>query len=280
MLPRRVIYGVSFGLMRLYYLLKPKRVEILHANIKKGFPDQSQEERVNFGKEVYRQVSLTMAELVLIYVDRLDIDKVITNKEEVIKKLSHLNKEADSGIIYIMAHYGNWELLGHFMAKNGYPLVGVVKEGRNQWIEQNILIPFRAKYGNTSVGHRASMLAISKALKARKSVSLAIDQVVQPPNGVVVNFFGHRTAATKAIAALKIKYNPKVVPIFLQREGEQFRVIIRDPIDVEIDNTVDKEERIAIMTQAYYDVIESQIRQSPTQWLWFYNRWKQIRYVS
>ena len=265
--------------MKLYYVLKPKRVTIMHANIKRAFPEWTVEEKEAFGKEVYNETAKTVAELVLLYHDRLDMDAVIVNSEEAIRKLNALNEKAPNGIIYIMAHYGNWELLGQFMAKNGFPLVGVVKEGRNSLIEQKILIPFRGKFGNSSVGHTSSMITIAKALKAQKSVSLAIDQVVQPPNGVVVDFFGHTTAATKAIAALKYKYNPLVVPVFLTRVGEQqFRADIYDPVETVPEKSLSEEERVVGMTQQYYQMIEAQIRRAPKQWLWFYNRWKEIKF--
>ena len=278
-LPQKWVYVWSLGLLKLYYVLKPKRVAIMHANIRRAFPGLTVEEMEAFGKEVYRETAKTVAELVLLYHNRLDIDTVIINKEEAIQKLKALNENAPNGIIYIMAHYGNWELLVQFMAKSGFPLVGVVKEGRNSLIEQKILAPFRRKFGNSSVGHTSSMITIAKALRAKKSVTLAIDQVVQPPNGVVVDFFGHATAATKAIAVLKHKYDPLVVPIFLTRIGEQqFRADICEPVETVFEEGLPDEERIVAMTQQYYRVIEAQICKTPKQWLWFYNRWKEIKF--
>lgn len=278
-MPQKWVHAWSLGLLKLYYVLKPKRVAIMHANIRRAFPDLTVEEMEAFGKKVYAETAKTVAETMLFYHDRLDIDTTVVNREEAVEKFKALNENAPNGIIYIMAHYGNWELLGQFMAKGGFPLVGVVKEGRNSLIEQKILIPFRGKFGNCSVGHTSSMITIAKALKAQKSVSLAIDQVVQPPNGVVVDFFGHATAATKAIAVLKRKYDPLVVPVFLTRVGrQQFRADIHEPIEVAFEEGLTEKERIVEMTQQYYQVIEKQIRQAPQQWLWFYNRWKEIKF--
>ncbi len=266
--------------MDLYYRRKPKRVARMHDNISRAYPELSEAEVIQFGKRVYQETAKTAAEFVLLYHDRVEIDKMIINADEAIATLYSLQQKAPNGIIYIMAHYGNWELLGHFMAKNGFPLVGVVKEGKNRWIEQKILIPFRAKFGNIPVGHASSMIAITKALKAGKPVSLAIDQVVKPPNGVMVDFFGYAVAATKAIAMLKEKYDPLVVPIFLTRvERERFRVEIHDPLEVQCPQSLSDKEKIVSMTQHYYDAIEKQIRQVPEQWLWFYNRWRGIAHA-
>jgi KDO2-lipid IV(A) lauroyltransferase len=79
---------------------------------------------------------------------------------------------------------------------------------------------------------------------------------------------------------LKLKYDPLVVPIFITREGqEKFTVQIHEPIEVVFENALSKEEKVVAMTQCYYDVIEQQIRQTPEQWIWFYNRWKRIKFA-
>jgi len=278
-IPKAMLYRVSRWIMTYYYRHKPKRVEIMHANIKKAYPELTEEEISAFGKKVYEELSYTLAELVLLYHKKLDINSLILNKEEMLHKLQALDQQATNGTIYIMAHYGNWELLGQFMAKNGFDMLGVVKEGKNPLIEQHIARPFRTRYGNRAVGNTAAMIAISKALKAKQRVVLAIDQVVQPPNGVPVHFFGYPTAATKAIAVLKRKYDPLIVPVFLQREAKGFRGIIGEPIETECPQE-DPDTEIICMTQHYYDIIETQIRQAPQQWLWLYNRWKEIKFAS
>jgi lauroyl/myristoyl acyltransferase len=85
-----------------YYHMKPKRVGIMHANIGRAFPEFSETEIEAFGKKVYIETAKTAGELLLIYHDRLDIDAMILNREEVIERLRSLQAEAPHGIIYIM----------------------------------------------------------------------------------------------------------------------------------------------------------------------------------
>ena len=267
-LPKSMLFAFSKWVLMLYYHKKKVRRDITHANLKKAFPEKSEAEIEAMAKEVYLNLSKTIAELVLINANRFDIDASVSNAKQSLAKLRELSADASSGIIYVMAHYANWELLCHFMGKNGLPLLGIVKDGKNRLIDENILIPFREKYGNQTLSHSGSMISIAKALKSNKSIVMAIDQVVQPPNGIAVNFFGHETYASKAVAALKQKYNPKIIPIFIQRVAEGYQINIADEIT--------SIESLSNMTQDYYDAIEAQIRKAPEQWLWLYNRWKRI----
>ena len=273
------IYSLSHWMLVRYYHARPKREEILHDNIKRAFPDKDEKEIKIFSRKVYSEVAKMLAETILLYQQRINIEQSVLNKEEVVEKLKQLQSDAPNGILFITAHYGNWELLGLFLGACGFPIVNVVKRSANHWIDEEITTPFRQRYGSRMVEHEGAMITLVKTLKKGKIVSLMIDQVVQPPNGVPVNFFGYPTAATKAVSVLKQKYNPLVVPIFISRVGvEQFEVNVYDPVETKLDTGISEEEQIAVMTQSYYEVIESQIKKSPEQWLWLYNRWKEIKF--
>ncbi len=276
-LPKRSIYRFSHWVLVRYYRKRPKRVEILHQNIERAFPEKERKEVERFCEMVYTEVSKMLAETVLLYHRRIDLEHAVTNKEEAVGRLKHLQSNAPNGILLIAGHYGNWELLGLFLGTCGFPIVNVVKQSTNHQVDAEIITPFRERYGSRMVEHEGAMLALVKALKSGKIASLMIDQVVHPPNGVPVNFFGHPTAATKAVAVLKQKYDPLVVPIFIQRvDEEKFEVKIGDPIEPRPEIYTDKQQQLIDMTQQYYDIIEAQIRQAPEQWLWLYNRWKKI----
>ena len=259
--------------------MKPKRVEIMHANIRRAFPDLAEAEVIIFGKKVYEALSKTLAEYLLIYADRLHVKNLVINRTEAREVLLALQSQSQRGMIIITGHYSNWELFGDFLGYSGFGITNVVKRSPKSLIDERIITPFREKYGNSMIDQKGSMVRLAKALKNNQMVTLLIDQVVQPPNGVVVDFFGYQTAATKSVAMLKNKYDPMIVPVFLERVGdEQFKVNIYDPIESIPDDNLSKEEQIVAMTQTYYQVLETQIKKSPEQWLWLYNRWKEIKF--
>ena len=276
-LPRHTLYALTDWIMRQYYRRRPKRVEIMHANIRRAFPRMKDTEIDAFGRRVYAETAKTIAEWMLLYHGRLDPLAAVTNRAEVLPKLEAIKTRSHNGVIVITAHYGNWEILGSFLGATGFPVKTVFKSTGNPLIDSHILIPSRETFGNSLIAHKGSMSSMVKTLASGDTIALLIDQVVQPPNGVPVNFFAHPTAATKAVAALKQKYDPAVVPVFIQRVGmEKFVVEIGDPVEPDPAIYTDKQQQLIEITQQYYDIIEAQIRQAPEQWLWLYNRWKRI----
>jgi len=267
-IPKKMLFAVAQRLMISYYWLDTKRRNITINNMQKAYRDKSSKEISDMAISSYKELGKTAAECLLIMNDKLDPNSVIINKDEALAKIEKISADAPNGVIYITAHYSNWELLCHFFGQNGVPLLGVVKESKNRKIEQNIATPFREKFGNKSVGHKKSMISIAKALKHGKSVVVAMDQWLRPPNVVEVDFFGRRTYAAKSVAALKKKLDPLVVPLFIEREDDGFRVIVGDRID--------ENGTIEDMTQSYYEAIERQIDKCPDQWMWLHNRWKQL----
>jgi len=265
-MPNKMLFFAVDRLMIAYYWLDKKRRNITINNMRKAYRDKDEQEIVDMSITSYKELGKTAAECLLVINDKLDPNSVVTNKDEALAKIEKISADAPNGVIYITAHYSNWELLCHFFGQNGMPLLGVVKESKNRKIEQNISTPFREKFGNKSVGHKKSMISIAKALKSKKRVLLAVDQWMSPPNGVKVEFFGNETYAVRSVAVLKKKLDPLVVPVFIVREGYSFKVVIGDPIEF-----VGRDED---MTQRYYSVIENQIRVSPEQWMWVHDRWK------
>ena len=277
-LPKDMVYRLSQWVVMRYYHLKPKRVQIMHDNIQIAFPNMSRDEVLLFGLDVYHELSKTISEYILCHANRIGVEDMILNMKEAKENLENLKSQSKSGVIIITGHYSNWELFGDFLGYNGFGVTNVVKRSPDSLVDNRIITPFRQRYGNRMIDQKGSMVRLAKALKNNQIVTLLMDQVVQPPNGVVVDFFGHQTAATKSVAMLKNKYNPIVVPMFIERVNrEQFMIKVGEPIESKGCNDNDKILEIASMTQDYYDAIEKQIKESPKQWLWLYNRWKPIK---
>ncbi len=276
-MPRGLIYKLSGSMVMWYYHNKRDRTELLHKNISKAYPNWSSNEVKKASIASYMELSKLIAEVILMYQNRLDLEKIATDNREAIDKLRELDRSSPNGIVCVTAHYGNWEMLGQVTSFSKLPVYNIVKASSNRYIDQNIITAFRERFGSRMIEHKGSMVAMVKALKSGTNISLMIDQMVQPPNGVPVKFFNIDTTATKVVATLKRKYNPTVVAIFMKREGSSFRLIVSDPIESDEYDILDGDAYLSAVTQSYYDVIEAQIREDMTQWLWLYNRWKPVK---
>ena len=274
-IPKTYIYTLIKGLTFLIYHLDRNRRTLTINNLSMAFPEKTLKEIKVLAKEVYRQLSITISEILLMFVGEFSIDKAIKNQKEVKERLVKIKENAPHGIIIMTAHFSNWELAAHFLAKNGLPMLAIGRKGNNKLIESNITMPFREKYGNAAVGKDKAMLAMIRRLKDAGNVGVLIDQKSGRINSVKVDFFGQPAETTLSIASLKLKFNPLVLPVFIVRDKDgYYEMIINESIDYRADEIEEEEEKLKAMTLHYNKAIENIVRQYPAQWLWMHNRWR------
>jgi len=273
--PQSFIYALMKGLALLVYRLDKNRRTLTIKNLTMAFPEKTSEEIEVLSKEVYRQLSMTISEILFMFIGKFDIEKVIKNHREAKEKLENIAQNSPYGVIVMTAHFSNWELAAHFLAKNGLPMLAIGRKGDNALIETNITTPFREKYGNQAVVKSKAMMLMIKRLKSAGNVGLLIDQKAGQSNSVKVDFFGKAAETTLSVASLKLKFDALVVPIFIARDSEGlYEMIINDPIEYIAEEIEDKEKKLELMTAKYNKAIEDVVRQYPSQWFWMHNRWR------
>jgi KDO2-lipid IV(A) lauroyltransferase len=273
--PKSFVYMMMKSITLLVYYFDKRRRNLTVTNLSMAFPEKTSEEIKELSKQVYIELSKTISEILFMFVGKFDIDNAVKNADEAKKKLQDIAQNSTHGVIVITAHFSNWELAAHFLARHGLPMLAVGREGNNTLIDQHITVPFRNKYGNRATSKGKAMLAMAKVLKKGDTVGLLIDQKTAYQNSVTVNFFDKPATTTTSVAMLKLKFNPLVVPIFIARQSDgMYEMIIDEPIEYMADDIDDNEKKIEAMTLKYNQAIEEVIRQYPAQWFWMHNRWR------
>jgi len=183
-------------------------------------------------------------------------------------------KEKGRGVVVIMGHYGNWDMLAVSQAILGVGAHIVTRVAKNN-VANNYWMKIRADKGVRFLSERNSIFSILKLLKANGVVGLLMDQCMHGSMGIWVEFFGREARTMKAPAWLALKTGCAVVPINNYRENGRHHVVIH-PVLEWIPND-DEDAAIRLNTQRYNDVLERFIRERPSQWLWIHRRWKQRR---
>ncbi len=276
-LPTNTTYNTMKFVSEKFYKYGKRRSSLTIKNLTKAFPDKNTEEIAELAKKSYESVAITLSEIILLLNDKLNLDDMIENGEDFLQKLENYTKDTTSGTVVVTAHFSNWELAAQFLPLHGYPIVAIGREGNNKLIEKNITTPFRQRYGNRNIYKKSALLGIIKALKKNQIVGLLFDQKAGGRNSVKVNFFGIPADTTKSIAKMKLKLNPKIIPIFFPRnKNGKYTPIIYEPVEYTADEESDKEIKIQKMTQRYNDILEEVIREYPEQWFWMHNRWRLV----
>ena len=94
-----------------------------------------------------------------------------------------------------------------------------------------------------------------------------IDQRVS--EGEKINFFGKPALTTTLPAQLAIKYNLKIVPVFIERDKKNdFRIKFLEEIDpLKFNDKFDLSKKLN-------NILEMMIKSNPNEWIWSHNRWK------
>lgn len=276
-LPESFTYKMlSFFGLAFFWLFK-KRRELAIKNLSFAFKDKTQNEINQLAKRNFLSIARTIAEVTLVLSNKKSMTDFIGNENNTLDGYMEASKHKSEkqGMIFITAHFGNWEILANYFAKKGFPMTVIGRRGNNKLIEQNIITPFRQKYGNVNIHKSEAMNSMVKTLKNGGRIGILIDQKAGRTNSVITTFFGKKCSTTISIAAMKLKYNPLVIPAFsFRNEKGKLELLFLQPIEYVADEFENKEDKIKAMTQKYNDILEEMVTKYPEQWFWMHNRWK------
>ena len=270
-LPKFAVFALlKFFAVILFWVLKSRRKLAIN-NILAAYKDFDFKKAKSLAKANFISISQTVAEVLLLINDRINLDDVMQNGESAVKKVKELTKNNKNGIIFVTAHFGNWEFLAHYFATKGFPVSVVGRYGNNSLIEDNITFPFRHKFGNDLIYKDDAMRNMIKLLKNHGNLGILTDQKT---GNFKAEFFGRQCYTTKSVATLFLKFNPMIIPIFAKRiDKTKFEIIVEK--FPEIPSNLSKNEAELFITQTCNDIFENIVRSAPEQWFWMHNRWKQ-----
>jgi Kdo2-lipid IVA lauroyltransferase/acyltransferase len=178
------------------------------------------------------------------------------------------------GILLLIAHFGNWELLP-IVAHTAHMPVRIVYRTMDAPFLDRFFRENRSRFGGVLISTRqAAMSKIYKALRRGCPVGLLMDQGADFDSGVFVDFFNRRAATNIGMAVLALKSEAPVVPLFLIRRPGGFQAVFGP--ELPLIKTGDRTKDIEENTQLYTNVIEAYARKFPDQWFWVHQRWKNL----
>tara|TARA_Y100000590_G_scaffold90831_1_gene102479 strand:+ start:5252 stop:6127 length:876 start_codon:yes stop_codon:yes gene_type:complete len=258
------IIGKSFG-----PLFRSKKITKENIKIGLGKIDEQKESEIIGG--MWSNIGRTFAEYVFLKdfkFNRTNFDHIKINGA---KHLEEIKKNNESAIFY-SAHFANFELMAMELDKFGIKCAAIYRPLNNFFL--NPLMEYlRMKYicPNQIPKGRIGMREIISKVKDGYSIALMVDQRVS--EGPRTLFFNKPAHTTTIPAQLALKFNCKLVPIFLERkEGPNFEMTIYEPYKIE--KTGNDEEDARKITLKINHIIEKMIIKNPTQWIWSHNRWK------
>jgi Kdo2-lipid IVA lauroyltransferase/acyltransferase len=270
--PRRCgITVLSFVINIFYILAKKHRTNMIHHLTLAFGSEKTEDEILKIARDVPRHFAVAVVDTVRIpNIIREGFDRYV--KAENLHILDTAMKTG-KGAVILTGHFGNWELMGAYMAQQKYPIRVVGAPLKNPLLDK-LLVNMRNNAGYRSVHRGRSAKAFLRILKQGGFLGILIDQDIKKINGVFVDFFGKKAYTPTGPVMFALRFGIPIIPMFIHLEKDlTYHIQCFDPI--RITNTGNPENDIKINTQMCSDVYEAVIRRHPEQWAWIHRRWNQ-----
>ena len=177
-------------------------------------------------------------------------------------------KKENKPVVFISGHFANFELMSMELTKRNIKLATIYRPLNNFFLNP-FMEYLRKKYicKNQIKKGRNGVKDIIEFIKKNHSIALMTDQRVS--EGEKIKFFNKEALTTTLPAQLVLKYDLKIVPIFIKRDNSnKFIMKIFDPVSF-----VKNKDKFFISNQLN-KILENMITENPNQWIWTHNRWK------
>jgi len=205
---------------------RPKN--IIKQNIRTGLGNLDEKNEKEIINGMWSNIGRTFAEYIFLKdfkFDKTNLDHMKINGTNYLEEIKRSNKPA----IFYSGHFANFELMAMELDKSGIKTAAIYRPLNNfflnplmEYLRMKYICPTQIPKG------RMGMREIINRIKDGYSIALMMDQRVS--EGQRVPFFNKPAFTTTIPAQLALKYNCKLVPIFLERKGSiSFEMTVHEP---------------------------------------------------
>ena len=268
-LPKSWRKGIFTSLAALAHRFAPKRNKVIQQNLAFAFSQElSDKEKEEIERYCYRNLALNLLQT---------MENRRNNAKEIASCVTFKNREKvdailaqGKGIIFVSAHFGNWELGGAALSSLITPLSSIYKGFSRQEFDP-YLYEARSRHRMELAEKNGALKHMAKTLKKNGSVLLMIDQASNAKYGIEADFFSHAAYHSSTAAHLASKFQVPIVGVYIISEDEEhYTILFEDPIEVESSS----EEAIVVATTKQVNAMEKMIKEHQKLWFWCHKRWK------
>ena len=268
-LPQRMVRFFASCIGWLAWRFNTKSRKVTERNIALAFPELPISEQRQLARSSFRELYRSVADIGpswLWSAERsLDCVSNVVGEEHL-----HAAVAEDRGVIVLLPHLGNWELLGPYLTAK-YPVTTLYKEPKNSALS-DIILQSRQRHGNILVpANKSGVRALLKALKSRELVVILPDQVPSIEGGEFALFFGEPALTMTLVSNLINRNHSKAVLAYALRQPDNSYQIVIRPVDEGIYSS-DCSSALRALNKS----IEQCVRDCPEQYQWEYKRYKYL----
>lgn len=270
-LPLKILYLLSGILYLFIFYLFRYRHKIVFKNLKNSFPGKTNQEIHQIAKAFYQHFSDLIVESIKLFG---------ISKQELLERCQFVNIEIldpfiknRQSVIFIGAHYNNWEIMT--LAVNldmPYRVAGIYTPLSNSFFER-VMKKSRSRYGLELIPKREVRAYFTENQSELIAPIFAADQAPgakHPP--FYTTFLNQKTAIAFGAEKYAKEYNCPVIYGKIYKKSRGYYEVI-----LQLIHKNPKETPQGYITRKHVQLLENQINENPTLWLWSHNRWKSMK---
>lgn len=269
-LPARAALAFGDFLGGCAYRFSRRRRQTAYVNLRAALgKEKSPEELARLARMVFLNLGRNFVEVLRIpLLDEQRLRNLVT--VEGLEPVEEARRRGE-GIVFLTAHFGNWELASLTMAVRGWRMAVLVREQRYTRLNQ-LLERGRRRWGVRVLNKGADLRDLVRVLKEGETLGALLDQS-GGKNSPFVDFFGRPASTPEGTIALAWKRKARIFPVFIVRQADGTHRLCFEPA-LKMPETEDREAAVHDYLQSFAAVLESYVRRFPDQWLWPHKRWK------
>jgi Kdo2-lipid IVA lauroyltransferase/acyltransferase len=272
MLPVNFCLFVARQFGGIWYTIDKRHAARARANLKNCFPEFSDADCDRVARSSVQQLFMLGVEILfttrLVHIDTWRKYVEVDNIADALKLLLTPNQ----GMIFLTAHYGNWEILGYTLATLGFETSSVARPLNNPYLN-DWLLGVRELRGQKILNKKGVIDDVTGVISAGGAVAFVADQNAGP-KGIFVDFFGRKASTYKSIGLLAMQFQTPIVVGCARRTGNDFHFRFTNHDVIYPADWRDQPDPLRYITQRYTTAIEEMVRADPAQYWWMHRRWK------
>jgi Kdo2-lipid IVA lauroyltransferase/acyltransferase len=271
LLPPAGMYAFSDFMYLVLYRLLGYRKKVVVDNLRKSFPEKSDEEIRAITKKFYRHFCDIFIEGIKPFTASEEFiqGRVKLVNGELLEKYFHQNRS----VILATGHYANWEWPAlAFIRHSSHKALGIYKPLTSKFFDRK-LQQTRSKFGLTLMAIREVAQYFEEHKNEPCSYGFIFDQSPSNPSkGHWVKFLNRDTVVLTGVERYARQYDFPVIYGKITREKRGFY-----RIEYELITDTPQQTREGEITEAIMRVNEKLIVAAPEFYLWTHRRWKHKR---
>lgn len=269
-LPKSFLYGGFLGFLYfLLYHVTGYRRSVVRDNLKRSFPERSEQERRLIERRFYRH-------LAEIFIDTISM--TVISEEELRKRITydgldeHRRRTDGHSWISAMAHYGSWEYAMSYQIYTTQQVVGVYKPLHNAAFER-FYKRNRTRFGLEPVAmKRLLKYIVRNCVNQGRPISLGMIADQNPKldeDRFWFRFLNQPTLFYHGMGKIAVKFGMPVYFMHIEKLGVA-RYRARFEMIYDGREAIGPNEVLG----RYVARLDAMIRRTPELWMWSHRRWK------